>query len=140
MFFKPKWQNVERKTFEQTQSFNHGKRQDLAKYYLEYTKSNDMGDKEAIAIVIRSQFADFDGDGTPEIAFGLGKWEARGYARTKVMQYHRATNQFLEIDGGVIDRPIVSILDVNGDQLPDILPSFPAQDSQSATIFALWGK
>ena len=58
-FFMPKSQNIERKVFEQTQSYVHGKTQDLAKYYEEYQKS-DFDDREAVAALIKMNFADFE--------------------------------------------------------------------------------
>ena len=59
-FFKPKHENVERQVFEQTQSYVHGKIQELAKYRLEYYKLEDIKDKEAMRQVIIDRFAEFD--------------------------------------------------------------------------------
>ena len=59
-FFDPKFQNVDRKTFENTKSYVHGKIQDLAKYYEEYQKAKTSDDKMAIANVIKMNFAGFD--------------------------------------------------------------------------------
>lgn len=59
MFFAPKKANVERMVFEETKSFKHGKIQDLAKYYEEYTKA-DAGDVEPIRQLIIMNFSDFD--------------------------------------------------------------------------------
>jgi len=62
-FFNPKWQNVERQTFEQTQSYTHGKIQDLAKYYEEYTEAegDDAAiEKKAIINLVKMNFAEFD--------------------------------------------------------------------------------
>lgn len=56
-FFKSKMQNIERQVFEQTQSYAHGKTQDLAKYFEEYRISED---KETIRQIILMNFADFD--------------------------------------------------------------------------------
>ncbi len=58
-FFAPKKANVERQVFEQTKSFTHGKIQDLAKYYEEYTKT-DVEDREPIRQLIIMNFAEFD--------------------------------------------------------------------------------
>lgn len=58
-FFLPKQENIKREVFEQTQSFIHGKTQDLAKYYEEYTKADDK-EKEAIKQIIIIRFAELD--------------------------------------------------------------------------------
>jgi len=60
-FFKPKRENINREVFENTQSFIHGKTQDLAKFYGEYNKA-DMDGQAAIKELIIMQFADFDAD------------------------------------------------------------------------------
>lgn len=59
-FFRPKWQDVERQTFERTQSYTHGKIQDLAKYYEEFTESEDSEERSAIKSLVRMNFAEFD--------------------------------------------------------------------------------
>jgi len=59
-FFAPKFQNVEREIFEETQSFVHGKIQDLAKYYDEYNQISAIEDKETIRQLIIMRFAEFD--------------------------------------------------------------------------------
>ncbi len=59
-FFAPKHENVNRQVFEQTQSYVHGKVQDLAKYYEEYNKAEAAEDKEAIRSLILMRFAEFD--------------------------------------------------------------------------------
>jgi len=58
-FFEPKKENIRREIFEQTQSYVHGKIQDLAKYQDEYNKA-DVDDKEAIRQLIILRFAEFD--------------------------------------------------------------------------------
>lgn len=58
-FFEPKKENIRREVFEQTQSYTHGKIQDLAKYYEEYNKA-EFGDREAIRQLIIMRFAEFD--------------------------------------------------------------------------------
>jgi hypothetical protein len=40
-FIEPKRQNVQRQVFENTQSYVHGKTQDLAKYYEQYQKADN---------------------------------------------------------------------------------------------------
>ena len=59
-FFAPKMENVRRNVFEQTQSYTHGKIQDLAKYYDEYNKTDVLGEKEAVRQLIILRFAEFD--------------------------------------------------------------------------------
>ena len=59
-FFAPKEQAIQREVFEETKSFVHGKTQDLAKYYEEYTKSTDEGEKQSIENLIKIQFSDID--------------------------------------------------------------------------------
>lgn len=61
-FIEPKKENAKREVFENTQSFNEGKIQDLARYYAEYLKDTTAVDKEAIKTVIQSQFSYFDTD------------------------------------------------------------------------------
>jgi len=59
-FFAPKVENVRRNVFEQTQSYTHGKIQDLAKYYDEYNRMDVLGDKEAVRQLVILRFAEFD--------------------------------------------------------------------------------
>lgn len=61
-FFGPKKENVRREVFEETKSYVHGKTQDLAKYYEEYTKAESLSDKEAIESLIKMNFAEFDAE------------------------------------------------------------------------------
>ena len=58
-FFEPKKENIRRQVFEQTQSYVHGKIQDLAKYQDEYNNAN-TNDREAIRQLIILRFAEFD--------------------------------------------------------------------------------
>ena len=58
--FKPANENVERQVFENTQSYVHGKIQDLAKYKREYDATNDLTERKAIQNIINQQFAQFD--------------------------------------------------------------------------------
>jgi hypothetical protein len=57
-FFAPRFENVRRNVFENTQSYNDGMIQELQKYYLEYQKSDANG-KEAIRLVIQHQYANY---------------------------------------------------------------------------------
>lgn len=59
-FFEPKKENIRREIFEQTQSYTHGKIQDLAKYYEEYNKTMEQEEREAIRQLIIMRFAEFD--------------------------------------------------------------------------------
>ena len=58
-FFEPKKENIRREIFEETQSYVHGKIQDLAKYHDEYRKA-DVDEKESIRQLIILRFAEFD--------------------------------------------------------------------------------
>ena len=59
-FFNPKKEEIRREVYEQTQSYTHGKAQELAKYYEEYTKAKTTEDKELIKNLIQFKFAEFD--------------------------------------------------------------------------------
>lgn len=59
-FFAPRKENIRREVFENTKSYTHGKIQDLAKYYDEYRKLEDVTEKSSIESVIKMQFANFD--------------------------------------------------------------------------------
>ncbi len=58
-FFAPKYENVKREVFENTQSYVEGKRQALTKHYNEWRKA-DNTNKEAIRMVVLQEFANFD--------------------------------------------------------------------------------
>lgn len=58
-FFAPRRENIRREVFEQTQSYVHGKIQDLAKYYDEYEEAAE-DEREALRQVIIMRFAEFD--------------------------------------------------------------------------------
>lgn len=60
MFFGPKREAVRREVFKQTRSYNEAKEQELLKYRLEYMRSDDKMEKEALASTIRLAFADYD--------------------------------------------------------------------------------
>ena len=59
-FFAPRHENVRREVFEETQSYVHGKIQDLAKYKDEYDGADSPEDKEAIRQLIILRFAELD--------------------------------------------------------------------------------
>lgn len=77
-FFSPKFQNVERKVFENTKSYSHGKIQDLAKYYEEYQKSDEV-EKETIAELIRMNFANFNSEHIQNYKLKMFLTEIRGF-------------------------------------------------------------
>jgi len=53
-------ENARREVFEQSQSYVEGKRQELTKYRLEYQRTKDSTEKEAIRQTILQSFANFD--------------------------------------------------------------------------------
>ena len=59
-FWAPKYENVRREVFENTQSYVEGKRQDLVKYRLEYLRAKTDEDRSAIKFTIVQEFANFD--------------------------------------------------------------------------------
>jgi hypothetical protein len=59
MFFKPRHANVERKTYEQSQSYVQGMTKELAKHFDEYQNA-DAADRIIIEQTIKHSFADFD--------------------------------------------------------------------------------
>lgn len=59
-FFAPRKENIRREVFENTKSYTHGKIQDLAKYYDEYRKIEDITEKSAVESVVKMQFSNFD--------------------------------------------------------------------------------
>ena len=58
-FFLPREADVRRQAFENTRSFNEGKKQDLLKIYREYQSADDEA-KAGLRSVVRMQFADYD--------------------------------------------------------------------------------
>ena len=59
-FFGVRYANVHRQIFEQSQSYVEWLRQELGKYRLEYQRSENTGDKEAIATMLLNDFANVD--------------------------------------------------------------------------------
>jgi len=59
-FFAPKYENVRREVFENTQSYVEGKRQEALKYYKEYNSTTDEQERKAIEMVVVQSFANFD--------------------------------------------------------------------------------
>ncbi len=60
MFFGPKYANVERKIFEESKSYTHGKIEDLGKYFQEYQEAKTQEDKDIIKEFVRLRFNEFD--------------------------------------------------------------------------------
>lgn len=58
-FFAPKYENVRRDVFENTQSYVEGKRQSLTNYYDEFRKA-DPTEKKAIRKLMLQEFSNFD--------------------------------------------------------------------------------
>lgn len=77
-FFAPKYENARREVFEQTKSYNHGKIQDLSKYYLEYEYA-DYESKDAIKAVIQMSFSDFNADTIRNLKIRHFLINTRGY-------------------------------------------------------------
>ena len=65
-YFAPKHAAVEREVFKETRSFNEAKLQELAKYRLEYLRTDDTVEKSALSSTIRLTFADYDESKLPE--------------------------------------------------------------------------
>ena len=58
--FGTKFENAHREVYEQTQSYVEGKRQEIAKYRLEYMRSTSKEDREAIRSTVLQSMANFD--------------------------------------------------------------------------------
>jgi hypothetical protein len=77
-FFDPKFQNVERKVFENTQSYVHGQIQNLSKHYGEYQKG-DEATKQAIKGIVSVQFAQIPLEQIPSSQLKSFLITCRGY-------------------------------------------------------------
>ena len=64
-FWGVRKENARREVFEQTQSYVQGKRQEITKYRLEYLKTKDDQEKEAIRQTIVLSFSNFDDSKLP---------------------------------------------------------------------------
>lgn len=76
-FFSPKWENVRRNVFEETQSYNRGIAQQLAKAMREYQATPDSS-KAALRAVIAVQYADYEDENLDPVLRNFLK-EVRGY-------------------------------------------------------------
>lgn len=74
-FWAPKYENAKRQTFENTQSYVEGKREDLAKYHHEWAVDSSAENRRAIEALVRQQFANFDRSKVedPELSAWLGE-------------------------------------------------------------------
>lgn len=59
-FWKPKYQNLERKTFKEGLAYNESKIEELQKYYEQYNHAELPQDKEAIRSYVMMGFSNFD--------------------------------------------------------------------------------
>ena len=59
-FIEPQREEARRKVFEETQSYNHGMEQQLARYRLEYLRSKSDTEKKAIASTVRHMYGAYD--------------------------------------------------------------------------------
>ena len=59
-FFAPRFKNVERQVFENTQSYVEWKRQELNKYMFEYSTTKDEDVKSSIRTMLIHSFSNFD--------------------------------------------------------------------------------
>ena len=78
-FFAPKHAAIDRQVFEQTQSYVHGKIQDLAKYKREFNESKDPAARKAIQNIINQQFAQFDSNKVIDINLKQFLIQCRGF-------------------------------------------------------------
>ena len=70
--------NIDRKIYEQSKSYIHGKIQDLAKYYEEYQNADEEG-KQAIHNLIQMNFAELDENKIENRRLRIFLQEMRGY-------------------------------------------------------------
>jgi hypothetical protein len=59
-FFSPKYENVKREVFENTQSYVEGARQELAAYKLDYARAKTAEEKTAIKFTVVHRFSNID--------------------------------------------------------------------------------
>lgn len=76
-YFGVRSQNIETRIYKETEMYNEGKIQELAKAKLEYEQADPVGQK-AIGSMIRHRFADYESDRLPD---GLAQFltQIRGY-------------------------------------------------------------
>lgn len=68
-FFAPKYENVRRDVFENTQSYVEGKRQSLTNYYDDFRKASPA-EKSAIRKLMMQEFSNFDVTKLNETQYG----------------------------------------------------------------------
>ena len=71
-FFAPKYENVRREVFENTQSYIEGKRQSLTKYYDEFSYA-ERDEKLAIRKLVMQDFSNFNIDHLNTTQYGWYK-------------------------------------------------------------------
>lgn len=76
--FGVKLKDADRKIYEQSKSYVHGKQQDLAKYYEEYQSTDGPG-KQAIKNLIQMNFADLEKEDISNEILQVFLVEMRGY-------------------------------------------------------------
>ena len=59
-FFAPRYEDVRRNVFENTQSYVEGSRQEILKYKLEYDRAKTQEEKTAIKFIIVQRFSNID--------------------------------------------------------------------------------
>ena len=76
-YFGVKKQNIQTQIYKETEMYNEGKIQELAKARLEYQQADSLGQK-AVGSMIRHRFADYEAERLPD---ELAKFliEIRGY-------------------------------------------------------------
>lgn len=76
-YFGVRSQNIETQIYKETEMYNEGKIQELAKAKLEYEQADSVG-KKAVASMIQHRFADYEVERLPE---GLADFliKIRGY-------------------------------------------------------------
>jgi hypothetical protein len=77
--WKPKFESVERETFEQSKSYTEGRKMDLAKYYREYKSTTNPEEKIAIENLVLMDFSDFDATTINSIELRSFLYQMRGY-------------------------------------------------------------
>ena len=66
-FFGSKQAAVERKIFKETRSYNEGMIQQLSRYRLQYIRSKDEVERQAILSTVRTMFAEYDAGTLPNV-------------------------------------------------------------------------
>ena len=78
-FFAPKYESVNRQVFEETKSYVHGKNEDLAKYFEEYQRADNIKDKQVIQEFVKLRFAEFKAENVNSLRLRQFLVNMRGY-------------------------------------------------------------